>query len=178
MSPTQNWNHERWRTRDRLLDYDFNIVPPHPHSGGFATPYPVEETDLSPMLPMFGENSTLLRIYPWEEYNSTALEREILIIAQRNGYTGTSTEFWAKFQYGNVITGTIEIFPVPGDTRNLYLDLTTEILYYFKEITLTAAEAEQLGAVIVGENYAYIPVRALLIEDTILNSGDAAEYID
>ena len=156
MEADKNWNYERWRTRDRLLEYDFNIVPPHPHSAG---------------LPF---------IYPWENIQSLMLQNEIFEIAKANGYNGTEEHMWSVFSTdGLLITGAIDTFPVPGDTNNLYLDKQSGIIYYFKETPNPINEdaAEQIGAIIVGTNeeitYLYIPIRALLIEDTILNCGNA-----
>lgn len=180
MNPNLNWNRERWRTRDRLIEYDFSIVPPHPHSAGIPFVYPMEDMDLSPMLPLEINNSDLPIIYPWEEMHTALIEREIYLIARKNGYDGTPEQLWDIFSAeGFVISGTIETFPVPGNPKNLYLDEETGVLYYYRElIGAPNYEAiEAVGAVIVGTGI-YIPVRALLMEDTILNCGNAAEYID
>lgn len=183
-----NWNEERWRTRDRLLDYDITIVPPHPHSGGIACPYPLEDEDLSPRIPSPEADSSLPFIYPWEATNLYELERSIYLIAQRNGYTGSEDTLWNRFSNGTVVTGTLATFPVPGDELNLYFDKETEILYYFKAVPnhISVDAATRIGATIVGTSqidtevewtYLYIPVRALVIENTILDCGDASEYI-
>lgn len=155
---------ERWRTRDRLLEYDSNIMPPRPHSAGLSM------------------------IYPWENINLTNLAKAIYQIAINHGFTGTENNFWEKFTIGTgtIVTGIVATFPVPGEEDTLYLDLQTDILYYFKETTsfITPTEAIQYGIEIVGisqdnsTQYLYIPIRAMLMEDTILNCGDAAEYID
>ena len=164
MKANNNWNYERWRTRDRLLEYDFNIVPPHPHSAG---------------LPF---------VYPWEHIQSLTIQKEIFEIAKSNGYDGTEEHLWNVFSTdGLLITGTIDTFPIPGDINNLYFDTETGIIYYFKITSNTINEevVARVGAAIVGISrvngedvtYLYIPIKALLIEDTILNCGDAAEYI-
>jgi hypothetical protein len=69
------WNKERKRTRDRLLEYDSNLVPPHPHSAG---------------LPM---------IYPWESNNdySHNLAHQLYLIAAGNGYIGDEETFVKLF---------------------------------------------------------------------------------
>lgn len=38
-----NWNKERFRTRDRLLEYDSMIMPLMPHSAGLSVVYPWED---------------------------------------------------------------------------------------------------------------------------------------
>ena len=71
----KTWNRERKRTRDRLLDYEFTIVPPHPHSGGIPFIFPIE-TDSS--IPILDAASTVLPIiYPWENVQLDFLEDEI-----------------------------------------------------------------------------------------------------
>ena len=155
----KTWNKERKRTRDRLLEYDFNIVPPHPHSAGLSI------------------------VYPWENMQLYQLEYQIYTLAQNNGYNGTMEDLWNVFsKYGYIISGTISTFPLPGDTKNIYFDTETGIIYYFKiSETINNEALESTGAVATAANdgtfYVYIPVRALLIEDTILNCGDASEYI-
>lgn len=37
-----DWNYERKRTRDRLIEYDFSIIAPTPHSAGLLFLYPWE----------------------------------------------------------------------------------------------------------------------------------------
>lgn len=157
-----NWNHERWRTRDRLLEYDFSIVPAQPHSAGLSM------------------------VYPWENTTLTLLSYQLYEIAKTNGFFGTFETFLSRFgsNDGLIVKGTIDTFPVPGDSTNLYMDSETGIVYYFKSTDETVLPdiAAAIGAVIVGSEgtttYLYIPIRALLIDDTILNCGDAAEYID
>lgn len=162
-----DWNYERYRTRDRLLDYDSSIVPPHPVSAG---------------LPI---------IYPWENTNLTILSNQLYTIAQNNGFDGTLAQFLDFFAHGGggIVVGTIATFPVTGKDSTLYLDSETDIVYYFKATTteISPAVAEENKIVIAGTEideithittyFLYIPIRAMLIEDTILNSGDAAEYI-
>ena len=157
---------QRIITRDRLLDYDFSIVPAVPHSAG------------------------LNLVYPWENFTLVSLSKQILTLARQNGYEGDESTFWSRFAEGIVHTGTIDSFPIPGCEQDLYLDNETEILYYFKATTETIYTelAARVGVAIVGQSiiedtqeiitYLYIPVRALLIEDTILNCGSAEEVIE
>jgi hypothetical protein len=97
------WNKERKRPRDRLLDYDATIVPPIPHTGGIPIVPSPIETDL--------------------------FENIVWNIAQSQGFEGTEHDFWTY----NLIKGTIDTFPIEGNSSNLYLDINTGILYYFEE---------------------------------------------
>lgn len=153
-----NWNYERWRTRDRLLEYDFNIYPALPHSAGLSM------------------------VYPWENITLANLDKQIIEIARNHEYDGDDETFWERFVSGGVYFGTLSTFPVPGEETLLYLDKETDILYYFKSTSeLNYDIAIEKGVEIVGNEdnvyYCYIPVRALPIENLILNCGDAAEYI-
>lgn len=182
----KTWNRERKRTRDRLLEYNFAIVPPHPHSGGIVLPYPEESNLISIGIPYLS-NGTISSVYPWENTTLTMLSHQLYTIAVQNGYSGTEESFLASFGNASekeVIVGLLENFPVPGNTTHLYLDRDTGILYYFKatDSPIMEAVAEQMGIVIAGTSdnltYLYIPVRALPIENLIYDCGDAAEYID
>ena len=154
---------ERQRTRDLLLEY---VIPPRPRSAGLAM------------------------VYPWENITLAQLSKQIFEIVRKYGYNGTEELFWSKFLEGNVITGTLETFPVPGEENNLYLDKETEILYYFKatkSIVYTDLCAK-IGAAIVGTSiiedteeiitYLYIPIKSLPMENLIIDCGSAAEYMD
>ena len=151
---------ERIRTRDLLLEYDYNVLPPRPRTAGLSI------------------------VYPWESMDYSLLSRQIYQIALNNGFSGTEKAFWSKFSRGAIIRGLLRNFPVPGNEDNLYLDEDTGILYYFKTFSapINLDVIEQIGAEVVGTqeelSYVYIPVRAMLIEDTILDGGTAAEYID
>ena len=164
-----NWNKERFRTRDRLLEYDSTIMPLKPHSAG---------------LPI---------VYPWENNPLSSLSHKLFLIAQSNGYTGNEEDFLNRFSNGEtnsssgegVNTGTINTFPVPGIENQLYLDIETEILYYFKIVLEQFSDdfINKTGAEIVGrgENgsyYLYIPVRTLPIEPLLLNCGSSSDLID
>ena len=139
-----DWNKERKRTRDRLLDYDFSIVPAYPHSAG---------------LPM---------VYPWENITLSQLSHQFFTLAQKNGYEGSEEELWKRFYHHSVVYGTLDSFPIPGEENTLYLDIETEILYYYKNISgeIDAAKIAVVGGAIVGYSeildvtYVYIPIRA------------------
>lgn len=158
-----NWNKERFRTRDRLLEYDSMIMPLTPHSAGLSI------------------------IYPWEDVLFSGLAHQLFLIAQKNGYDGDEQQFIERFSNGDsestsgIDIGAINTFPVPGKENYLYLDKETEILYYFKiaEKAIAANVAEQNGAVIVGtegnQTYLYIPIRALPIEPLIIDCGTSID---
>lgn len=64
-----DWNYERHRTRDRLLEYDINIMPPHPHSAGLSM------------------------VYPWENVSLKMLETQILALARKMVLMGQIVNF-------------------------------------------------------------------------------------
>ena len=148
----------RKATRDRLLEYD--LMPYHPRAAGLAM------------------------IYPWENNDLRMLEKQMLSIARNHGYTGDADKFWEIFSNGQVIKGDISSFPVPGDTKNLYIDTLTGIVYYFiiKNEKEVPEDFEIQGAIKVGtitledgqtQYCFYAPIRTLLIENSILNGGGA-----
>lgn len=104
----KNWNHERWRTRDLLLEYDTAIMPPHPRAGGLSI------------------------IYPWEDFN---LGKMLYELAKNSGYDGTYTDFINSF--GTFISGKSIIyalfneFPEEGNSELLYFATDEKILYYW-----------------------------------------------
>lgn len=152
---------ERKRTRDRLLDYD---LPPRPHTAGLAM------------------------VYPWENSSLSILTHQLFLIARNNGYGGEESDFLDRFSNGGtggVNVGTIDTFPVPGIEDQLYLDVSTEILYYFKIAPGNISEeiADKAGAEVVGRGedgstYVYIPIRALPIEPLLLDCGSSTELVD
>lgn len=103
---------ERWRTRDRLLDYDIHIVPPRPHAAGLGM------------------------VYPWENYSLASLTRQLYEIAMRNGYTDTESAFCEAFgtvfQDKQIIFSVFVEFPENGDNNHLYYDTNDNILYAWK----------------------------------------------
>ena len=159
----KTWNRERKRTRDRLLDYYIHQLLPCPQTANIVH-----------------------YVYPWYQKTLSRLSRQIYDIAVMNGFADTEPNFWAKFSRGVVTSSVLSQFPVPGNENELYLDTETDILYYFKqtENEINMQYANLNGVEIVGKSeddtltYLYIPVRALPIEDLIINSGTAAEYID
>ena len=132
-----DWNRERYRTRDRLLDYDQTVVPLKPHSAG---------------LPI---------VYPWENLSTSVLSKQLFDIAAKSGFDGTQEDFNTNFgrylQNKEVVFARFVDFPQEGETAKLYFDLDENILYYW--------------------NTEYIPVNALLIAGTILDSGNALDEI-
>lgn len=154
-------------TRDLLLEYDEYILPVRPR-----------------------RTAGLSMIYPWENLELTILSKQILEIAKQYGYTGDEKAFWNHFSEGTIITGTLDTFPIPGNEKNLYFDKESEILYYFKATTSTIYTelAARIGVAIVGTSiiedtqeviqYLYIPIRAMPIEDLIIDAGSAAEHMD
>ena len=154
--------YERRRTRDRLLDYDLPPIAADPYT------------------------SSLPVIYPWSQISTSILQHQIYLIAKNKGFTLDEDAFWTRFLGGSVIGGTVDTFPVPGDEGCLYLDQETGELYYFKIATtpINMDAANLVGAIVkeaetpvIGVIYLYIPVRALLMENTILNCGTAEDYI-
>lgn len=167
MTNRLDWNRERYRTRDRLLEYDFNIYPAVTHTAGLSM------------------------IYPWENMELSVLQKQIYQIALNNGYQEGEDSFWKKFSRDCIVFGTIDTFPVRGDEKTLYLDTESETLYYFKKTTTFNAEvAAILDVAIVDkaivdsdgteEFYLYVPIRAALMENILLNldGGSATDVID
>lgn len=115
------------------------------------------------VLPVIPQISTPLSI----------LKKQILELAQLNGYTGEENEFWQHFANGNIFRGTAADFPIPGDEETLYFDSNSEILYFFKivdDIEYTEL-IETVDSAIIdrsiikdGEtiHYLYIPVHAIV----------------
>lgn len=162
----KTWNRERFRTRDRLLEYDTSIMPLTPTAGA--------------SMPM---------IYPWENASLAILSHQIFKLAQASGYTGPEELLFEKFNGGSIYKyDTFNDFPAIGTAGNLYMDISTGIVYYYIS-TSQLVDAEKIaivGGAIVGysivgdvtETHLYLPIRALPLENIIFNSGDAAEYID
>lgn len=102
-----NWNLERFRTRDRLLEYGYCLCPPIPHHDG------------------------------WEDISLNKLNHQLYLLALQNGFVGTEDEFNNMFfSYINnkdVIFALYQDFPEEGATDKLYFDLDEKILYYYSE---------------------------------------------
>ena len=102
-------------------------------------------------------------IYPWENINLTIFAQQLYQIAAKSGYEGTEDVFMANFgsYLGNksILFANYNDFPETGESNKVYFALDEKILYYWDENE-------------------YKPVKATLIDDTILYSGDASEYYD
>lgn len=127
---------ERWRTRDLLLNYDL-------------LPYPVA--------------AQVHSIYPWGNYSSLSLNKAILELAASYGFNGNEQDFWNKFNKYNIVTGTLETFPVPGNINDLYFDIEANILYYYKETATPNNDAEVVGISDDDLYCTYSPVKALAV---------------
>lgn len=143
----------RQLTRDLLLSYDFSIVPPHPIYAG------------------------LNYVYPWENISLMSFSKQFLQLAVLNGFSGNEKELWEHFEGGIILYSNIIDFPEIGNEKNLYLDSNSNIIYCFNFLSPeSAVNIEEKGGIITGHSqdetifYAYLPLRTLLIEDTILKS--------
>ena len=109
---------ERWRTRDRLLEYDINIMPARPHTAGLAMIYPWED-------------------FSWEIPDYQILGEWLFSLAVASGYQGSKNDLRNNFgsylerNHQEIIFGTLSTFPVSGEKNKLYFDLTEKILYYW-----------------------------------------------
>ena len=110
-----DWNRERWRTRDRLLEYDTNLVPPHPLAAGGI-----------PIL-----------IYPWENTSLNILFNQLYALAIQNGFLGTIDEFKQLFsnyvERKQILFADYKDFPVVGDPDKFYFDQVEKILYHWED---------------------------------------------
>ena len=157
---------ERWRTRDLLLEYDKNIMPPRPRAAGLGSAYYwgnfVPSTDTNTILPVSPIQTKLDIIYPWENTALSIFSHELYKVMLIHGFAGTEEEFYNGFlNYvadKEIIFDTFNNFPENGSNQFLYFDLTEKILYYWED--------------------EYKPVNALLIENSILNGGSSTESID
>lgn len=156
-----NWNYERWRTRDLLLEYDSKIMPPHPRAGGIAMVYPWGSSMLDGVVDNYIPNkphtTTLSMIYPWENTSLNILSHQLYLLAVMYGFEGTEDDFKDLFKSyvgaRSIMFARYSDFPDVGITEKLYFDLEEKILYYWQ-----------------GE---YIPVNAMLITETRLDGGEA-----
>ena len=150
----------RHRTRDLLLEYDSNIMPPHPRAGGIPMVYPWGDDNSSgALLPPFPDYSLIESIYPWEMQNLAIMGDWLFHFASNSGYTGTREEFYSCFglylqnNRQEIIFENYSNFPLTGAQDKLYFDLNEKVLYYWEND--------------------YIPVNAMLIANTIVNGGEA-----
>ena len=96
-----DWNYERYRTRDLLLEYDTNIMPPHPRAGGISVVYPwgssVWDNVVDMSIPNTPHTTTLSMIYPWENTSLNILSHQLFLLAVMNGFNGTEEDFKELF---------------------------------------------------------------------------------
>lgn len=162
MNQKLDWNYERYRTRDLLLEYDKAIMPPHPRAAGLNNIYswgstiPSDTDTLDFPIPHQKDVSI---IYPWENLPISVLTRQLYTIAEKSGFSGTEKDFEESFgtflQNKQIVYANYIDFPVIGELDKLYFDLEEKILYYWDQD--------------------YYPINALLIENTILDNGNAEE---
>lgn len=156
-------NRERYRTRDLLLEYDHQIMPPRPRAAGLGSIYTwldanqVNQGEAD--VPPDPTAPTVKSVYPWENTGLVILSNQLYTLAAQSGYHGTSQEFYQYFgsylerNSQEIFFNTYNNFPQVGTTNMLYFDLETKILYYWDN--------------------EYIPVNAMLIANTVLQGGDA-----
>ena len=102
-------------------------------------------------------------VYPWENTSLTVFAHQLFGVAANSGYNGTESDFIQNFgsYLGEkpIIYTDFNNFPAQGETNKLYFALDEKILYYW-------------------ENNEYKPVKATLIDNTIIYSGDASDYYE
>jgi len=156
-----DWNYERYRTRDLLLEYDINIMPPHPRAGGLAMVYPwgssILDNVVDMSIPSRPHTTTLSMIYPWENTSLNILMQQLFLLAVQSGFEGDMDDFKNLFTSyvgtRSIMFAKYSDFPEEGIASKLYFDLEEKILYYWDND--------------------YIPVNAMIIANTILNGGEA-----
>lgn len=106
-----DWNRERYRTRDRLIEYDLNFYPAAPHTAG---------------LPM---------IYPWEDSFIQSFAHQLYLLAKNSGYSGSEDHFskyFGQFLNGKDIVYVFDNnFPEEGESQKLYFGMEDKTLYYW-----------------------------------------------
>ena len=160
MTNKRDWNYERYRTRDLLLEYDKAIMPPRPRAAGLSNVYSwgstilTDEGTLDAPIPI---QKNISLIYPWENTSLTIFSNQLYKVAVVNGFIGTEKDFLDRFvnyvSDKQIIFENYSEFPQYGSSSKLYFDLEEKILYYWE-----------------GE---YIPVNAMLIANTIIEGGEA-----
>lgn len=124
-----DWNYERYRTRDLLLEYDTNIMPPHPRAGGISVVYPwgssVWDNVVDMSIPNTPHTTTLAMVYPWENTSLNILSHQLFLLAVMNGFNGTEEDFKELFTSyvgsRSITFATYANFPEEGITSKLYL---------------------------------------------------------
>lgn len=161
-----DWNYERYRTRDLLLEYDKAIMPPRPRAAGLATIYNwgeiIPSTDVDTILPPSPIPLEIKTVYPWENEALSIFSHKMYMVAVNNGFYGTEKEFFNNFinyvSEKEIIFDSYDNFPSIGSKNYLYFDLEEKVLYYWDK--------------------EYIPVNALLIENTTLDTGSSTESVE
>lgn len=96
-------------TRDLLLEYDFNIMPPRPRAAGLGV------------------------VYPWESMGLSTFTRTLYLVAAKSGFTGTEKQFYESFgaflEDKQIIFEAYENFPEEGNQTTLYFDLNENTMY-------------------------------------------------
>ena len=156
-------NMDRWRTRDLLLEYDRQIMPPRPRAAGLGSIYTWLDTNQINQgeadVPPDPTTPHASYVYPWENAGLIILSNQLYQLAAKSGYHGTSQEFYHYFgsylenNGKEILFEHYNNFPQVGTANMLYFDLDSNILYYWDNT--------------------YIPVNAMLIANTILEGGDA-----
>ena len=150
----------RAKTRDLLLEYNHNIIPPRPRAAGLGAIYawgstPIANTETG--IPVDPNQNYISTVYPWENTSLIILFQQLYKLAIMYGFAGSENEFKNKFtsfvSEKEIIFDTYNNFPQVGAETLLYFDLNERILYYW--------------------NNEYIPVNAMLITNTIINGGGA-----
>lgn len=147
-------------TRDLLLEYNRNIIPPRPRAAGLGMIYnwgstiPKDQPGLEPPQP---NQTNISIIYPWENTSLSIFSNQLYKVAIINGFVGTEKEFLDRFvnyvSDKQIIFETFANFPQYGSYTKLYFDTEEKILYYWDN--------------------EYIPVNAMLIANTIIEGGEA-----
>ena len=160
MTNKRDWNYERYRTRDLLLEYDKAIMPPRPRAAGLSNVYSwgstilTDEGTLDAPIPI---QKNISLIYPWENTSLTIFSNQLYKVAVVNGFIGTEKDFLDRFvnyvSDKQIIFENYSEFPQYGSSSKQYFDLEEKILYYWE-----------------GE---YIPVNAMLIANTTIEGGEA-----
>lgn len=113
MTNKRDWNYERYRTRDLLLEYDKAIMPPRPRAAGLSN------------------------IYPWENTSLSIFSNQLYKVALMNGFVGTEKEFLDRFvnyvSDKQIVFENYDDFPQYGSINKLYFDQIEKILYYWDE---------------------------------------------
>ena len=93
----------------------------------------------------------------------TVFAKQLFQFAAASGFDGDENTFFSSFGsfLGNksILYANFADFPEEGEAAKLYFALDEKILYYW-------------------DNTEYKPVKATLIDNTIIYSGDASEYYD